>query len=107
MTLSVDTKAVLAYQSRSKSIGVSYALWLFLGGLGAHRYYNGRIGSGLAILALVVLGWLTALVGIGLLFLAIAGVWLIVDAFLIPGWVSRHNALLIAQLDSGRPPEQA
>ncbi|MBP2236146.1 TM2 domain-containing membrane protein YozV [Sinorhizobium kostiense] len=42
--------------NEAKSIGVAYLLWLFFGGLGAHRFYIGRIGSGLAILALMVVG---------------------------------------------------
>lgn len=40
----------------AKTSGVAYILWLFLGGLGAHRFYIGRPGSALAILALMILG---------------------------------------------------
>ena len=37
---------MMRYDANKKSIGVSYLLWFFLGGLGAHRFYNGRTGSG-------------------------------------------------------------
>lgn len=74
-------------------------LWLLLGGLGAHRFYNGRTGSGVAILLLNVFGWLTLALVVGAFFLVIVGVWVIVDAFLIPGWVSGHNTKLMAALD--------
>ena len=58
-----------------KSKGIAYALWFFLGGLSAHRFYLGKIGTG--ILYLLTL----QLLGIG---------W-IVDAFLLSGMVDRYN----------------
>ncbi|MFG1477269.1 hypothetical protein V5F53_01230 [Xanthobacter sp. V4C-4] len=41
----------------------------------------------MAQLILWILGWLTIAVGIGFLFLAIVGIWVLIDAFLIPGMV--------------------
>ena len=82
---------MMAYESKKRSVLIAYLLWIFLGGVGAHRYYNGRVGTGLAIMGLTVLGWLTLALVIGAAFLLAAAVWVIVDAFLIPGWVSRHN----------------
>ncbi len=34
----------------------------------------------------------------GLALLAIFGIWWLVDAFLIPGWIRRHNEALLASL---------
>lgn len=55
--------------TRKKSATATWLLWLFLAEFGAHRFYLGRIGTGIAML--LTLG--------GLL------IWALVDAFLIPG----------------------
>lgn len=58
-----------------KSTLVAYVLWFFLGFLSLHRFYLGKVGSG--ILYLVTF----QLFGIG---------WLI-DAFLLSGMVDNYN----------------
>jgi TM2 domain-containing membrane protein YozV len=69
---------------------VTYALWFFLGTFGAHRFVTGRVASGVAMLALFMLGWATVwLLGLGLIFLVPAAIWWLVDALLIPGWIRR------------------
>ena len=77
---------------------IAFLLWFFLGGFGGHRFYVGKIVSGLVLLLLTLLMTfnLFALLGpLGiLLLLIIPGVWLIVDAFRIPGWIRRHNDAL-------------
>ncbi len=73
--------------NEAKSVGVAYLLWIFLGGLGAHRFYIGRPGSGLAILVLMVLGIALSPIGVGTMFLVPAVIWALVDAFLIPGMI--------------------
>lgn len=85
------TRAVLEYNARAKSAALGYILWFFLGFLGAHRLYAGRIGSGLFQLVLHAVGWATAWIVIGWLFLAIWGVWWLIDAFLIHGWIRDYN----------------
>lgn len=60
-----------------KSKLVAYALWFFLGWLSAHRFYLGKVGSGL--LYLVTFQFL----GIG---------W-IIDAFILSGMVDDYNLL--------------
>ncbi|MGC1302908.1 MAG: NINE protein [Caulobacteraceae bacterium] len=102
--LSADARALMAFQAKKKSMLVSYLLWFFLGGVGAHRYYHGRVGSGVAMLGLSILGWATVVIGVGFAFLFAVGIWALVDACLIPGWVSRYNAALMAKLDSGMSP---
>ncbi|MCP4251532.1 MAG: NINE protein [bacterium] len=58
-----------------RSVGVAYILWALVGVLGVHRFYCGRIGTG-------ILWFFTGgLVGIG---------WL-VDVFLIPDLVREAN----------------
>lgn len=84
--------------NEGKSTGVAYLLWLFTGGFGGHRFYLGRVGSGAAIAVLMVLGLLTSVVGVGVLFLAIAGIWVLVDAFLISGMVAEQKRQLREQL---------
>jgi TM2 domain-containing membrane protein YozV len=102
--LSADTQALMAFETGKKSMGVAYLLWFFLGAFGGHRFYTGRTGSAIAILLLWILGWCTVVVGIGFLMLGIVGIWVLVDAFLIPSWIRSHNMLLMAKLSGGASP---
>lgn len=79
-----------------KSTTVAYLLWFFLGGVGAHRFYLGRPGSAVGMLALNFLGWPTLGIGLGFLLLGAFAIWWVVDVFLIPGMVSAapHGALV-------------
>lgn len=63
-------------ESRKKSTVAAWLLWFFLGLWGAHRFYFGRIGIGIAML---LLGWLTL------------GIWPLVDAFFIPGMLRANR----------------
>lgn len=93
MTISSDAQALMAFQANRKSVGVSYAFWFFLGAFGAHRFYNGRVGTGIAQLLCLLFCWLIVPA-------IVLGIWWIVDAFLIPGWVRDHNARLMVSLGS-------
>jgi len=77
--------------NESKSTGAAYLIWLFVGGLGGHRFYLGRPGSGAAILGLTVIGALTSVLGIGVVLLIVSGIWVLVDAFLIPGMIQKNK----------------
>jgi TM2 domain-containing membrane protein YozV/RNA polymerase subunit RPABC4/transcription elongation factor Spt4 len=72
-------KAPAEYIS-SKSRLITTLLALFLGMFGAHRFYIGKIGTGLAMLILTILGvatiWHCLL---GLVFLIPVGVWTLID----------------------------
>ncbi|MGU3398253.1 TM2 domain-containing protein [Brucellaceae bacterium D45D] len=61
----------------SKSIVAAYVFWFFLWFLSAHRFYLGRPK--------------TAILQILSYFIAIGFIWLIIDAFLIPGMVQQQK----------------
>lgn len=61
-----------------KKTGVAYVIWLILGLIGGHRYYLGRWVTGL--LMTVTIGG--------------AGVWWLIDAFLLPGLVRSANGAM-------------
>jgi TM2 domain-containing membrane protein YozV len=100
--VSSDARAMMMFEANKKSLAVSYALWFLLGLLGGHRFYNRRIGSAVAQLLLTIVGLLFAWVFVGYLFLIVTAIWALIDAFLIPGWVRKHNSLLAEFLGSGR-----
>lgn len=79
---------------REKSVGTAYLLWFFLGGFSAHRFYLGYTTSAMTQLVLTPLsyGLLFADSLIGLLTLCGAGLWILADAFLIPGMQREANA---------------
>ena len=86
--LSNDARVLMLYEANKKTALVAYLLWFFLGLFGAHNFYLGRTGVAVTqlILSLIIVG------------LVITIFWVLVDAFLIPGWVRRQNNLLAAQL---------
>ena len=76
----------------TKSATVAYLLWVFLGGLGAHRFYMGRIGSGFGMMALAVASLILSAFVIGLIGYPILFVWWVVDAFQINRWLKENGA---------------
>lgn len=94
----VDPRLMMRYDANKKSAGLAYALWFFFGLLGGHRFYLGRAGSGAAMAILFVVSLVLSVVLIGYLGLFVLAVWALIDAFLIPGFVSEHNNRLIREL---------
>lgn len=86
--MSSDTRTMMLYEANKKEALIAYLLWFFLGLFGAHNFYLKRTGVAVAqlILTLTVVG------------MVITVFWVLVDAFLIPGWVRNQNNLLAAQL---------
>jgi TM2 domain-containing membrane protein YozV len=86
--LSNDARVLMLYEANKKTALVAYLLWFFLGLFGAHNFYLGRTGVAVTqlILSLIVVGMIITIF------------WVLVDAFLIPGWIRRENNLLAAQL---------
>jgi TM2 domain-containing membrane protein YozV len=78
----------MLYEANSRSVLVAYLLWFFLGLFGAHNFYLKRTGIAVVQLILTI-----TVVGS-----AVTLIWIIVDAFLIPGWVRNQNNLLAMQL---------
>lgn len=70
--------------ARRKDVSVGVILCLFLGGLGAHRFYMGQTGLGVVY---VLLFWtlIPALVAL-------------VECFLMPGRVREHNAAVASEV---------
>lgn len=62
-------------EKRKKNTVVAYLLWFFLGTVGGHRYYFGKIGSAIAMTLITVLT-----LGFGVI---ITGIWAIIDVFLL------------------------
>lgn len=89
----MEAKTVtVSAQSEGRNMIVAYLLWWFLGWAGIHRFYLGKVGTGIAQLILVILGWLTVWFFIGFLFFAAWGVWWLLDAYFVQKHVSEINS---------------
>ncbi|MCH4541087.1 hypothetical protein DK867_06560 [Ochrobactrum sp. POC9] len=93
MSLSTQQQILIEQRvaNEAKSTGAAYLMWFFLGSLGGHRFYLGRPGSGAAMLALTVIGVITAAIVVGFFLLIAVGIWALVDAFLIPGMIQAQK----------------
>ena len=60
-----------------RNVGLAYLLWFFLWFASAHRFYLGRPASAI----LQILSY----------FILIGFIWVLVDAFLIPGMIRESN----------------
>lgn len=96
--MNVQIRPELVYLTQMKSMVAAYALWLFLGYLGAHRFYMGRIPSGVGMLLLNFFSVVLTLILIGYIGIMAGFVWWVIDACLIPGWVNKHNATVLSQM---------
>ena len=83
-------------QHSLKDNGVAYALAIFLGGFGAHRFYLGHAGSAIAMLLLWQVGLATLVFGVGFFLCLAYLVWWIVDLCTLGGLVQATNARRIA-----------
>ena len=88
-----DAQRQMIFEANRKSVGVAYLLWLFLGMLGAHRFYAGSKKTGVMqlLLALSIVGWVVLIP------------WLLVDLALIPGIVRDENMKTIEMLGYREP----
>jgi TM2 domain-containing membrane protein YozV len=87
-SLSADMRALILFDANKKEAVVAYLLAFFLGLLGCHNFYLGRTGVAIAQLILTI-----TLVG-----MIITIIWVLIEAFLIHGWVRDQNNRLAAQL---------
>lgn len=90
----------MRYDANKKSIVVAYLLWFFVGSLGGHRFYLGRIMSAIILLILTIVCFIItfATLGLGGFVFLVPGLWLLVDLFLVPGITSAQNNQLIDDL---------
>jgi TM2 domain-containing membrane protein YozV len=91
-------REMMMYDAQKKSLGVAYLLWFFLGSLGGHRFYGGRTVTAIVQLLLTLAGIATSLIGVGYLVLGCVGLWVLIDAFLLPGIIRTHNVALANRL---------
>ncbi len=98
MGTQLDTERMMRYDANKKSALLAYLLWFFLGLFGVHRMYLGRWGSGLVMLGLHAISWLTWWIAIGMVGFAFLGLWWLIDALLIPGIARRYNNQLADEL---------
>lgn len=100
-------EAALQYEAAKRSAGVAFFLWFVTGFLGGHRYYLGRIGTGIAMTLSALLFSVMCGMGepenraammVGLLGFAALCLWCITDAFRIPGWIRESNSALVAKI---------
>lgn len=88
-----DLSALMHFEAGKKSVGAAYLLFLFLGGVGGHRFYCGFPISAIVMAFLTV----TSLAAGGAPLILLA-VWLLFDAFAIPRWIRRYNTKLATKL---------
>lgn len=88
-----QNNSAMLYDAGKRSIAAAYVLWFFFGWLGAHRFYLGRKLSGAIMIALAVLAWyrIIAVEGAGFLAFIVLGLWVLVDAALIPSMARSAN----------------
>lgn len=84
------THSTKPYANR-KSLTVAYLLLIFIGGAGAHRFYAAKTPSAVGMLVLMLIGWGLNEYTIGNILLGALAIWLLVDLFLIPGWIRDEN----------------
>lgn len=93
-----QSRAAMVYDAKKKSLLIAYLLWWFLGALGVHRIYAGRVASGVAMLVLSVISVVLTFVAVGFLGLLVIGAWWLVDAILLPGMIENYNLRLIERV---------
>lgn len=74
-----------------KNVIIGLVLGLLFGGFGVDRFYKGDIGLGVTKLALLILGYATVVLYVGIVFLIIVWVWVIVDFFLVWKGIKQDN----------------
>ena len=87
----MTVEQLLLYEDQKKSMAVAYVLWGFVGPLGGHRFYLGKMGTAVAmlVLCLSIVGTIAAII------------WWIVDAVLTHEMVKELNRGILAEVVAG------
>jgi TM2 domain-containing membrane protein YozV len=93
-----DAVAMMRYDANKKSVIVAYLLWFFLGMFGVHRFYLGRWISGLILLLFTLVAGALYVILVGMVLMAIPGLWWLIDALLIPGMTRSYNNELVDEV---------
>lgn len=78
-----NARSAMKFSFDDKSILVAFLLWFFIGCLGAHRMYLGKMVTGIIMAVLFIVGWATFIFFIGGPILGLVGLWWLVDAVLM------------------------
>jgi TM2 domain-containing membrane protein YozV len=79
---------------KSRTVAALFAF--FLGQFGAHRFYSGKIGTAVIMLVVALVGYATLIVLVGFAFLAVVGIWTLIDFIMIlAGKFKDKDGLLI------------
>ena len=92
---------LMRFERGSKSAGVGLFLCWIVGIFGAHRFYLGR-PHGVTMLVITLVSLPLCLVVIGFAGLLATWIWMIVDLFLVSGWVREHNTALWQRIQCGQ-----
>ncbi|MBO9428744.1 TM2 domain-containing protein [Sulfitobacter sp. R18_1] len=100
--LEVDQQMLIEQRvaNEAKTPVVAYLLWFFLGSFGGHRFYLGKKTSGIVMAVLTLVGILTTAILIGFLILIGVGVWVLIDAIMIPKVLAEHREELRKELEA-------
>lgn len=82
----------ILYDQTCKNKWIAYLLLVFIGGIGAHRFYLGLAGSGVCILALTIISFLFPLAYIALV------IWLIIDLFYVNHYINTLRSNILQEL---------
>ena len=93
-----QSRSVMEYEAQRKSVLVAYLLWFFLWFLAGHRFYAGKPLSAIVQLIVHAIGWATAIILVGYVFLAVWAVWWVIDALLIPGMIRDRNMEIVRSI---------
>lgn len=74
---------VVDQNESAKSKGVAAVLCFFLGWLGIHRFYAGKVGTGILMIVLSILSGIGVWFIIGFIPLIILTLWIIIDFIMI------------------------
>jgi TM2 domain-containing membrane protein YozV len=96
-----DVHTMMLFEANKKSAGIAYLLWFLIGALGAHRFYLGDKTNGICLAVLTVFAAIFWGRPAGSFLMLAIALWLLVDAFCIPGWVRRYNMELVTRLTGG------